>query len=328
MVTTAPRRIFTLRRIIGILQLLFTIGALGVIAFWWDTRSLLESVGKLTVQSWLAALGIFAAQVVLLVVRWQLVIAALDFKARRKAVVLGTLMERFVNQILPSTLGGDTARIAQLVVDGVNTNAAALSVFFDRSLGIMALVLVTAAVAPLVTAQLFASGVAWPVGIVVAASLAGVLAIIALPKSVLSLLTGRMQDTPFWAMAALVTRAHQLFRCRAFAVDALAAAVAIQASFSLILVVIGWTILPAVSPLMLAAFTPILMLTSLIPISVGGWGVREGVAILLLATLDVQAKDALALSVIFGIIQLVIGLLSGLGAALTILWTLAGRQAA
>src|SRR5204863_2094326 len=53
---------------------------------------------------------------------------------------------------------------------------------------------------------------------------------------------------------------------------------------------------------------PAVMLVSMAPISFAGWGVREGAMIFGLGLLGIAATDALAVSVAFGILQLLLGL--------------------
>ena len=60
-------------------------------------------------------------------------------------------------------------------------------------------------------------------------------------------------------------------------------------------------------PLGLAAFTavPLLMLITVIPVSIGGWGLRELSAVVILASLGWSASDAVALSAAYGLANLV-----------------------
>jgi uncharacterized membrane protein YbhN (UPF0104 family) len=51
--------------------------------------------------------------------------------------------------------------------------------------------------------------------------------------------------------------------------------------------------------------TPIALLLILVPISVAGWGVREGVLVFLLGLLGAPKEQVLAMSLIFGIVQLI-----------------------
>jgi hypothetical protein len=60
-------------------------------------------------------------------------------------------------------------------------------------------------------------------------------------------------------------------------------------------------------------------LATTLPISFGGWGVREGVLVLLLGRLGVPAAQALSVSLLFGVFGIV-SLLPGL-----LIWALAWR---
>jgi uncharacterized membrane protein YbhN (UPF0104 family) len=53
------------------------------------------------------------------------------------------------------------------------------------------------------------------------------------------------------------------------------------------------------------------MLVSMAPISLAGWGVREGAMIVGLGLAGIVPADALAVSVAYGLLQLALGLLGG-----------------
>ena len=57
---------------------------------------------------------------------------------------------------------------------------------------------------------------------------------------------------------------------------------------------------------------PVVMLAAQIPVTVNGWGVREGMMILVLAGFGIGHTEAATLSVIFGLFQLGMGLVGGL----------------
>jgi uncharacterized membrane protein YbhN (UPF0104 family) len=67
------------------------------------------------------------------------------------------------------------------------------------------------------------------------------------------------------------------------------------------------------------AFMPAVILATTLPVSFGGWGVREGLLVVLLGRVGVPAADALALSLLFGAGNALCGL-PGLAA-----WLLAER---
>jgi glycosyltransferase 2 family protein len=57
---------------------------------------------------------------------------------------------------------------------------------------------------------------------------------------------------------------------------------------------------------------PVIMLATMLPLSIAGWGMREGAAILLLGQVGINAPDAVLLSVLFGLIALATACFGGL----------------
>ena len=57
---------------------------------------------------------------------------------------------------------------------------------------------------------------------------------------------------------------------------------------------------------------PLVTLFMLIPISIAGWGIREGVMVIGLGYLNVQSEQALALSILYGLSMLTISLPGGI----------------
>jgi hypothetical protein len=57
---------------------------------------------------------------------------------------------------------------------------------------------------------------------------------------------------------------------------------------------------------------PIANLSALLPISISGWGVRESAFVLGFGMVGVAAADALALSILFGLLNMLVGVSGGL----------------
>ena len=62
---------------------------------------------------------------------------------------------------------------------------------------------------------------------------------------------------------------------------------------------------------------PPVMLISMVPISIAGWGVREGAMVTAFGLVGIDAADALALSIVFGVIVSLVGVPGGVIWALT-----------
>ena len=71
----------------------------------------------------------------------------------------------------------------------------------------------------------------------------------------------------------------------------------------------------------LGAIFALINLFSVIPISFGGWGVREGVAFVLYPVSGVEIETVLAVSILFGVVMMIVGIIGGT------IWLLSGDKA-
>ena len=76
----------------------------------------------------------------------------------------------------------------------------------------------------------------------------------------------------------------------------------------------------AIAPVDCLLLVPPIILFTMVPISLAGWGVREGAMVVGFGLVGVSAADALALSVAFGLVNAVSGLPGGL------LWLIGERR--
>ena len=67
-----------------------------------------------------------------------------------------------------------------------------------------------------------------------------------------------------------------------------------------------------VSIAVLFALTPAALLVAMVPVSLGGWGVRELTFVYFLGIAGLGAEAALALSIVFGLMRLLVGAIGGL----------------
>src|SRR5262249_15302177 len=149
---------------------------------------------------------------------------------------------------------------------------------------------------------------AWPVGIVVTVSFLAILGLASFP---IRRFIHRLKGGFLEPMVTLILLSQDLFRKRVFVLDALIVSILVQATFSIIFTIIGSGVAPSVPSATYAAFAPVIMLITLIPLSVAGWGLREGASIVLFATVGMSSEHALTISVLFGSLQFAIGMISG-----------------
>jgi uncharacterized membrane protein YbhN (UPF0104 family) len=263
---------------------------------------------------------VFALHVVLSALRWQAVTTHLGGNIDLRAALSGSLIERFVNQALPSFVGGDGARVLELVRSGHDARIAAYSVFVDRLLsfgGAFGLVVLFLPLSLYVS-----SGPVRDLLVMTAVLPVFAAAAIGLPPA------------SFWSSLAGNRLMHYPVRLvltlRSFLLEPKVAVVTVGLSLLLqALIVVCFVILSLDLRIELriqdaAALVPLINLAPLvIPISLAGWGIREGAAVMLLSTAGISNSDAVALSLAFGGLWLAASCLGGL---IWLIFQAVGRQ--
>ena len=103
-----------------------------------------------------------------------------------------------------------------------------------------------------------------------------------------------------------------IFLVPSAAVPILSVAILAQIGLSLATYIIARSLAIDIGPLdCLMLMQPVALITAL-PISIGGWGVREVTMVMLLGLIGVSSEAALALSVQIGLINLIVSLPGGL----------------
>lgn len=283
-----------------------SIALLAAIASRVELEGSLEQLARLPASSFLGAVGLLLAQTVVLSVRWahlsRVVGAPLP---TGRAVAVGHVAF-FVNQVLPTSVGGDALRVWACHRAGATLGASVRSVALDRATGVIVLA-VASACAVLIVGRDVIGDAAWiatlsAVGtVVLAAAALAVADRVRLPLILRAKLAGVLQIAP-------ALRAILLDPCVLGAQTALSLASIAIAAGAMVVLARGIGV-DAPAPQIFALCCPI-FLAMVMPISLAGWGLREGAAILLLGTVGVSAEDALATSVAFGL-ALAVGSLPG-----------------
>ncbi len=273
--------------------------AIAVIALLWRLTDGREALRKLAGAQPLWLLAAFAAltlQTVLSALRWRLTASRLGITFDVGHAVREYYLSQVVNQSLPGGMVGDAGRAvrargqAGLVRSGQ-------AVIFERLAGQVALFV-------MMTCAFFVTwwapgGLDWPhwvavmVGLLIAGGAGTIAAIWAgarLPGAAGRLVTG-LHDA---LDAALLSR-NVLPRQAALSFGT---ATCNLAAFAFCAIAIGAP-LPLVGVL---ALVPLILFTMLIPISVSGWGLREGAAAALFPLMGATATQGFAASLAFGLV--------------------------
>lgn len=254
------------------------------------------------------ALGLLFLQAVLSAWRWVWIsrrtAAPLSFRLALKFFMLSL----FYNQALPSFLPGDACRVWG-AARGAAVRQAALGVVLDRLVTLMALLsLASLSLGLFVFRGRLVLGLGLGlVGAVLLAALAALAIQIGRSKRVFSLLPEKLARP---LAAASDGAAGLVFSARFFGLllfSFLIHGLSIATFF-----VLGQAMHLPFTALDAIMAAPLMLVMALIPISVNGWGVREGTAVFLLARFGIARTEAATLSVLFGLAQLALGLIGGL----------------
>jgi uncharacterized membrane protein YbhN (UPF0104 family) len=240
--------------------------------------------------------------------RWHLILSA-EAPSPGPAVLLKiVLVGLFFNQVLPTGVGGDAMRVWRCCKLGLGLGAAVRSILLDRACGYLVLIVVYAASLPSLL-HILADPRQRALVVVMLAT--GLLALVAL--FVLDRLPRPLLNLRAIAPLAELSRASR----RLFAKPARCGVVLGLSALTIGLTILAFKLAADGIGSRLSfgswlAIVPPVTLLQLLPISLAGWGVREVVLVVVLASFGVPAEAALATSVLMGFCLIAIGLPGGL----------------
>jgi uncharacterized membrane protein YbhN (UPF0104 family) len=257
------------------------------------------------------------AQTYLQTVRWQNIISRCGAELPVGQLFRFCMVALFFNQTLPSSVGGDAMRI-WLAGKQTNWRIASYSVLVDRVIGVVALAVVVTACLPWTL-----SLVRNPVGR--SALLLIGLGCIAAGVVFVSLTWDRLHILQRWAptrhLVATATVALGILR----APRALVPIFGLSFLIHMLTTVIAWCAARSVGadlPLAYSLFLVLpVILIAIVPISVAGWGVREGAMVAAFGYAGLAPSDGLIVSLLFGASYLAVGAIGGF------VWVLTTRRA-
>jgi uncharacterized membrane protein YbhN (UPF0104 family) len=240
--------------------------------------------------------------------RWQRVLAVFDTHVPLRTLLKHYLAGQFVGNVLPSTVGGDVLRIARVTKDTDSREIAFASVVIERLTGFFALPLLTI-VGFLARPDLFEYGRSW-IALAIAGATLGFLGLI-LVLAASPRLAGRFKDHENWMrfIGTVHVGIDRLRRDPRDAFGALGAAVLYQVAVVAAVYCAVHTIGLTIPNAAVVAFVPAVAMAQVVPISVGGLGVREGMLALLLHPLGVQTGQAVAVGLLWYAMTLIVSLL-------------------
>lgn len=257
-------------------------------------------------------------QILLGAIRWRLITGQCGAPLGTVQALRFNLIGSFFNQTLPSSIGGDAVRLWLLGRTGAGWRAATYSVLVDRAIGLIALAIIIVASLPWSWQLIGDAHGRAALLLVDFAALAAGLGFLVFGRIRWRFLTTWLPTRDLHACAVLANRViFDRERGPAIAVLSL--------SVHVLTVVIAWSVVrsiaaPADFVQVLLLIPPVVLITML-PISIAGWGVREATMMMAFGYAGLPQADGLVVSLLYGAVSFLVGALGGL------VWVISAEKA-
>ena len=287
-----------------VLRASVSVGLLLGLVWWLDVGVVVSRLSEMRLEWVLLAIAISVAQVAVLAWRWRFTAGRLGVALAFSAAWREYYLSIFLNQVLPGGVLGDVSRGWRHVRAQTHFAApggpAMRAVIVER-LSAQGVMTAVAVVSLLVLPMTLESG-SWRG--VFAAGIAAVLLVVA---TLIWIRQSFSSSLPARVLADL-GEAHQFGL--AFVAQVASAALVVGTYLTTYLAAARAVGVEIPLPVFLPLVAPVLM-TMLIPVTVAGWGLREGAAAVLWEAVGLTAADGIVVSVAYGLLVLLCSLPGG-----------------
>ncbi len=254
-----------------------------------------------------AGVGTAGLGIVLSAWRWQRALAAFDVEVPLRVLVSHYFAGQFVGNALPSTIGGDVLRVSWATKTTGSGQVGFASVVLERLTGFVVLPVI-AVLGFLLRPSLLDVDHAW-----IALAISGVTFVallVILFAAAHPRLAGRFRDHENWMrfIGSVHVGVDRLRRQPRLAAGLLGAAFVYQASTVLVVYFAVRTLGVDLPIAAIIAFAPAVAMAQVLPLSLSGLGVREGLLVILLHPLGVSTGRAVAIGLLWYAMMLVVSL--------------------
>src|SRR6202046_5038320 len=229
------------------------------------------------------AIAVTFLQIFIGALRWREISTECDAPLTTRQAMRFNLIGTFFNQTLPSSIGGDAVRLWLVARGGAGWRAATYSIFVDRAIGLIALAIIIVGRLP------------WP-------------------------WLKRWWGTHHLHACSVIANRVIFSRTHGPAIAALSLLVHVLA------VVIAWCVVQSIATPVpfgqIFQLIPPVMLITMLPISIAGWGVRGASMGLAFGYARLMATEGVNVSLLFGAVYFLVGAFGGL------VWIFSAEKAA
>ena len=272
-----------------------------------DTAALMARAAA-TDPGWLtAAFALTLVQVVLISWRWAVIMAGLKASIGTARALRINLAAFFLGQALPTSIAGDAWRVWKIRSLGFDIGTGLRGVLIDRTTAMIGLVLVVLPTAPLLLAHMPDPAMRWSV----AAGLGIGVALLALALSA-DRLSGRWASGRLSGVAEFGRAVRGLLSRPVTAIPIIGVSVLVHLLAGVTMWLIAGSLELSVGLVDCLVLMPPIVLVAGMPLSIAGWGLREGAVVAVFALVGVPMDGALLMSVLLGLLLLLVSLPGGL----------------
>ena len=295
------------KKIAILLKVTVSLGLITLLVNQVDFNKIVNILKNVDITMIVYALILLIIQVFIATTRWQSVLKCqkimLDYKNTLQILWSGL----FFNQAMPSSVGGDVIRGYYLKKQGLTLGRATLGVLMDRLFGMIGLVLLVLASLPLLF-ELVDDPIARTGVLFIAVGISLALLFIFFTDK----LPGNFSHLK--VIRGLYSLSQNARHCIAkhyngIIILLISILIHLISVFAVMTMSIGLGLSIEWGGFLL--MVPLVGLMMVVPISIAGWGVREGVMVVGFGYLGVAPEAALALSILYGLLILAVALPGG-----------------
>jgi uncharacterized membrane protein YbhN (UPF0104 family) len=265
------------------------------------------------------AIAVTFLQIFVGVLRWCEISVACGAPLTTRQAMRYNVIGTFFNQTLPSSIGGDAVRLWLVARSGAGWRAATYSIFVDRAIGLIALAVIIVASLP------------WSYRLI--GDPDGRAALLFVDLAALAggagfLILGRLN----WPWLERLWGTHHLHACSViangviFSRDRGPKIAVLSLLVHVLAVVIAWCVVQSIAAPVgfgqIFQLIPPVMLITMLPISIAGWGVREATMGLAFGYAGLMTNEGVNVSLLFGAVSFIVGAFGGL------VWIVSAEKAA
>ena len=232
--------------------------------------------------------------------RWQMIMQNLHFGQSFAFYWRSYFKGMFFNQGLPTSIGGDAVRMLDIASRGFRKRDALYGVMVDRIIGLGALMSLTL-LAYLLNPDVLPKQVHRPILLIISAGALGFFSIF-----FIKYFTWLNRYPKLAIISIIAERLHQALSSQRLLLVVASLLIPILALLGFFAT--GWALGLRVNLMTYFAIVPPALVLTVIPISVAGWGVREGALIGLFSLIGADKTAVLMMSLLYGLTLIIVSL--------------------